>query len=517
MSTLSNIKKLLTEAVQALSVTSLNEATIGVLGDQLKKSLAELESTRLLDFEEIGDHIYDGVYLADSKGMTLYVNKSYERITGLRAEEVVGRSVHDLMAEGLYFNAVTPEVLRLKKRVDSVGQSLRNGARMLITGSPIFDQHGNIKLVVVVDREITDLDAMLVELEATKDKIRGVEAVNPLRQREISRLREKSSAELICSSRQMHEILMLVQRVADFDVTVLIQGETGVGKEIIATEIHGGSTRKDRPFICVNCAAIPATLLESELFGYEKGAYTGAAAKGKIGLFELADKGTILLDEIGDMPLELQSKLLRVLQQKELTRVGGTRPIQIDVRVIASTNRDLKALTQAEKFRADLFFRLNVFPITIPPLRERVEDIEPLARYFLDNFNLKYAKKVRIGRDGMDLLLGYAWPGNVRELQNVAERLVLISDRSTIITSDYLMPMLYPDQTCLVSKPKLIPSATAPNRTLKAIVEEVERSVIEQALREFGSTRKAAKTLGIDQSTIVKKAKRIGIRFPDEI
>ena len=298
------------------------------------------------NFEEIGDHLYDGVYLADGTGLTLYVNKSYERITGIKSGEVVGRYVQDLLAEGMYSNAVTPEVLRLKKRVDSVGQSSRNGARMLITGNPIFDAQGNVKLVAVIEREITDLDTMLIELEATKNKIRSVEAVDQRHRREIEHLRKKwGSAKLIGESRQVLEILALIRRVADFDVTVLIQGETGVGKEIVATEIHEGSRRRDKPFIRVNCAAIPASLLESELFGYEKGAYTGAATKGKIGLFELADKGTLLLDEIGDMPLELQSKLLRVLQQKELTRIGGTRPIPLDVRVIACTNCDLHALT----------------------------------------------------------------------------------------------------------------------------------------------------------------------------
>ncbi|GHU19117.1 hypothetical protein FACS189475_05750 [Betaproteobacteria bacterium] len=366
MVTLSDMKKLLLEAIQTLSVSPPNE-TFQTIGRQLKELLAKIESPEVFNFEEIGDHLYDGVYLADGKGLTLYVNKSYERITGIRSDEIVGRYVQDAMVEGLYSNAVTPEVLRLKKRVDSVGQSSRNGARMLVTGNPIFDQYGNVKLFAVIEREITDLDTMLIELdtmlielEATKDKIRGVEAANLLQQREIKHLHnEWSSTELICESYQIREILALVRRVADFDVTILIQGETGVGKEIIATEIHKSSVRKDKPFIRINCAAIPATLLESELFGYEKGAYTGASIRGKIGLFELADKGTILLDEIGDMPLELQGKLLRVLQDKELTRIGGTRSIPLDVRVIASTNCDLQAQTQAGKFRTDLFFRLK--------------------------------------------------------------------------------------------------------------------------------------------------------------
>ena len=517
MSSLSEMKQMLSDAIRAAAGARPDEAAWRALQARLEEMQDRIESPDVFDFEEIGDHLYDGVYLADGQGLTLYVNKSYERITGLQAHEVVGRYVRDLLAEGFYSNAVTPEVLRLRKRVDSVGRSARNGARMLITGNPIFDREGNIKLVAVIEREITDLDTMLVELEATKDKIRAVEAVDRRHQREIEHLRKEwGNAKLIGESRQIREILALVRRVADFDVTVLIQGETGVGKEIVATEIHEGSTRKDKPFIRVNCAAIPANLLESELFGYEKGAYTGAAAKGKIGLFELADKGTILLDEVGDMPLELQGKLLRVIQQKELTRVGGTRPIPLDVRVIAATNCDLQALTQGGKFRADLYFRLNVFPITIPPLRERPEDIAVLTSHFLGSYNVKYAKKVRISRAGEDLMRGYAWPGNVRELQNVVERLVLISEQSTVITGDCLLPMLHPGQARAGANPWIGTTATTPDRSLREIVDEVERQVIENAIREFGSTRKAAKTLGVDQSTIVKKAKRLGIRLVDE-
>lgn len=498
------------DAVRVLTENKGSDAERKLICSGLSAILNDSSSAQNFDFQEIGDHLYDGVYLADGKGLTLYVNKSYERITGLKASEVVGRYVQDLLADGVYSNAVTPEVLRLKKRVDSVGQSSRNGARMLITGNPIFGQDGEIKLVAVIEREITDLDTMLIELEATKDKIRGVEIVEMRNRREIEHLRkERGSAKLIGESRQIREILALVKRVADFDVTVLIQGETGVGKEIVATEIHESSLRKDKPFIRVNCAAIPPNLLETELFGYEKGAFTGAAPTGKIGLFELADKGTLLLDEIGDMPLELQGKLLRVLQQKELTRVGGTRAIPLDVRVIAATNCDLQALTQSGKFRADLFFRINVFPIAIPPLRSRPDDILLLAEHFFNDYNIKYAKKVRITRDALALFASYPWPGNVRELQNVIERLILISDQSCVLGGDSLFPMLRLEQPASYQDC----AATTPEKSLKEIVSEFERRIVEQALRQHGSTRKAAAVLGIDQSTIVKKVKRLQIRF----
>ena len=496
----------LDDAVSVLSENLASHVGREAAGSRSSAIRDECSLGQKLDFQEIGDHLYDGVYIADGTGLTLYVNKSYERITGLKASEVVGRYVQDLLAAGVYSNAVTPEVLRLKKRVDSVGRSSRNGSRMLITGNPIFDQDGKIKLVAVIEREITDLDTMLIELEATKDKIRSVEVVQMRNRREIEHLRkERRSAKLIGESRQIREILALVRRVADFDVTVLIQGETGVGKEIVATEIHESSLRKDKPFIRVNCAAIPSNLLETELFGYEKGAYTGAASAGKIGLFELADKGTLLLDEIGDMPLELQGKLLRVLQQKELTRVGGTRAIPLDVRVITATNCDLQALTQSGKFRADLFFRLNVFPISIPPLRSRPDDILLLAEHFFNDYNIKYSKKVRIAADALALFASYPWPGNVRELQNVVERLILISDQSSVLDGDSLLPMLRLEQP----GPDAAPASA--DKSLKEIVNEFERRIVEQSLRQHGSTRKAAAALGVDQSTIVKKAKRLQI------
>ena len=503
----------LANAARTLLSSSYDDAEIRRIANALCAFAEDYRSERNFNFEEIGDHLYDGVYLADGQGLTLYVNKSYERITGIRAHEVVGHYVQELLTKGIYSNAVTPEVLKLKKRVDSVGTSLRNGVRMLITGNPIFDANGNIKLVAVIEREITDLDTMLVELEATKDKIRSVEVNERHESRHLHT--ERTNVKLIGESRQVREILALIRRVADFDVTVLIEGETGVGKEIIATEIHESSSRRDKSFIRVNCAAIPANLLEAELFGYEKGAYTGAT-KSKIGLFELADKGTILLDEIGDMPLELQGKLLRVLQQKELTRIGGIRPIPLDVRVIASTNGDLKTLMQAGKFRADLYFRLNVFPITVPPLRERPEDIATLATHFLNSYNRKYAKKVRISRGGMELLIHYSWPGNVRELQNIAERLVLISEHSSLIMADHLMPMLHLNQAHNDGNSWKLALSTQPGKPLKSILSEIEKDLIVQAINEFGSTRNAAKTLGIDQSTIVKKAKRMGIRLSDD-
>lgn len=489
-----------TDEAEAVDGASLREIT--------ERSLTSLPSKEgdadgvVLDFQEIGDHLYDGVYIADGRGRTLYVNRSYLRITGIERSEVIGRNVAELVAEGLYTNAVTPEVLRSGKQVHSVGQSRRNGARMLITGNPIFGPDGEIKLVAVIEREITDLHQMQIELEASQEKIRAAEAEESLARREVEHLRNQvRSGELIGTSASIRQVLRTIRRIADFDVTVLVIGETGVGKEVVANELHAASRRADRPFVKINCAALPANLIEAELFGYERGAFTGAATQGRIGLFELADKGTILLDEIGDMPLELQSKLLRVLQDKQVTRIGGSRPRGVDVRIIAATNRDLRCAVREGRFREDLFYRLNVLPIEIAPLRDRPEDIALLARRFLEIHNRRCGKQVTLGLEAFDLLAGYGWPGNVRELQNIVERLVLVSDAQAIVGHGHLAALLDLDGA----------RSDTDGTTLKTRVENLERSLLIEALDRHGSTRRAATALGIDQSTLVKKAKRLGL------
>jgi PAS domain S-box-containing protein len=473
----------------------------------LEELLLELENVKNFDFRKIGDHLYDGIYLSDGKGTTLYVNKAYTRITGIRPEEVVGKNVRELLDQGMYRNAVTPEVIRLKKQVNSMGIISRNGTRMLVTGNPILDENGDVEKVVVIDREMTDLLKIKAELEASQQKMKVVEEDTLKSKQEIEHLRKLHlNNELIGCSPQIEAVIQQIQQVADFDVTVLICGETGVGKEVISNEIHINSTRSKGPFIKVNCAAIPATLLEAELFGYEKGAYTGAS-NSKLGMFELADQGTILLDEIGDMPMELQSKLLRVIQHKEVMRIGGRKPIKLDVRILAATNCDLKELVEQGKFREDLFYRLNVFPIYVAPLRTRVDDITEITDHFLNIYNAKYGKAIVIDDAGLEVMKNYAWPGNIRELQNIVERLVIVSEPSAVIGSKLISRFL---------NIPVLSSRHIEEQGLKKTVEELERKIIEKAIKKYGSTRKAAQALKIDQSTIVKKAKRLGVIISDE-
>lgn len=481
----------------------------GQLAALLAEALQSLGRATELDFREIGEHLYDGIYIADGTGKTLYINKAYTRITGITPEEVLGKNVEDILKEGLYKNAVTPLVIKSKRQVNSVGVSLKNNNRMLISGNPIFDESGNVKMVVVVDREITDLFSMKAELEATQQMIQAVEQDNCKNRQEIEHLRKlQFNNTLLGRSEKLQHVAKMIRQVAALDVTVLITGETGVGKEVVANAIHLDSTRKHGPFLKVNCAAIPANLLESELFGYDKGAFTGARATGKLGMFELADKGTLLLDEIGEMPLELQPKLLRIIQHQEVTRIGGARPVRFNVRLLSSTNQDLKTQVKRGTFREDLYYRLNVFPIDIPPIRERTEDIRVLAAHFVDHYNAKYGKGVSFCETAVPVLERYAWPGNVRELQNVVERLVIISEPGAVISPERVGQLLNVDPAyCDLLRQEV---------GLKDLVDDLERRTIASVLASCKSTRKAAQVLKVDQSTVVKKMKRLGMASCDE-
>ena len=317
--------------------------------------------------------------------------------------------------------------------------------------------------------------------------------------RELRR-QQAGDKQLSYRSAAMQSVMSLIQTVAPTDVTVLITGESGTGKELVANELYQQSDRRGKPFIKVNCAAIPSELLESELFGYEEGAFTGAKRAGKAGMFELANTGVILLDEIGDMPLPLQAKLLRVLQQRELVRLGGSRVVKLDIRVIASTNKDLREQVRQGGFREDLYYRLNVVPIALKPLRERKEDIVYLADQFCRNFDKKYGKDAHISPGGMELLLEYPWPGNIRELENLVERIVVTSS-GALINRDSVFAALSPGGLRFGGDGQ-------EGATLKRQVAAFEREVILHTIEREGSLRRAARALGVDHSTLVKKRRQ---------
>lgn len=307
---------------------------------------------------------------------------------------------------------------------------------------------------------------------------------------------------VIAYSVEMGRVLQLAAKVAPVNTTVLILGESGVGKEVVARFIHRTSPRRDGPFVNINCGAIPATLLESELFGYESGAFTGARREGKPGMIEVASGGTLFLDEISELSTDLQVKLLQVIQERKLVRVGGVKPLDVDIRIIAATNRDLAAMVARGEFRADLFYRLNVVPITIPPLRERPDDVIPLIYHFLDRYNRAHGYRKTISEEAREILTRYSWPGNVRELENLIERLVVTAEGDEIGAGDLPMQIL---EEGGARRPRVVVGGIMP---LRQAIEEVERQIIERALAEKRSTYSIARLLGVNQSTVVRKIKK---------
>lgn len=442
---------------------------------------------------------FDGIYVTDGQGKTLRLNEAYSRITGIKPEEVIGKTMHQLVEEGVYDQSVTVLVMEKLKPV-TITQEVKTGKSILVTGNPIFDDDGNLFRVVTNVRDITELNSLRQELEQAQE----------LRQHYQEQLNKyRASDKYVFKSHKAKELIDLVMRLGQVDSTVLITGESGVGKEIIVEILHSNSIRKDKPMVSINCGAIPESLLESELFGYESGAFTGAKKGGKMGLFEIANGGTIFLDEIGELPLLLQVKLLRVIQEREITRVGGTKPVKVDVRIIAATNRDLWEMVLKDHFRRDLFYRLNVVPVNVPPLRERKEEIPALASHFMHLFNSKYELNKRLDSSVITKLINYDWPGNIRELENVIERAVVTYPGDVIY--DICLPESNDESDgCLQMKN----SSAIPK--LKSAVENLEKHLIENALKRCGSTRKAAAVLGVSQPTVVRKAARYGVVIEEE-
>lgn len=467
------------------------------VGSIKSKELAHIIALQKLSFqlESIIESSYDGIYITDGNAKTIKINKAYERITGLNRYDMIGKYMQDLVDDQVLSESVTLLVLK-RRKVTTISQEFKTGKKALVTGNPIFDKKNQITMVVTNVRDVTELADLRTELNKNRElALKYYSTIEELK------LQMAKSEHLVVEDENNMRVLELAQRIARVDTTVLILGETGVGKEEIAKLIHRNSLRKDGPFVKINCGAIPANLIESELFGYEKGAFTGASNEGKIGLFEVAEGGTLLLDEIGELPFSMQVKLLRVLQEQEIKRIGGTKSIRVDVRILAATNKDLEQMVYEGSFRGDLFYRLNVVPITILPLRDRKKDILPLAFLFIDQFNKKYNMNKSLTYSANSCLLNYEWPGNVRELKNIIER-VVVTAKSDEITDDDM-----PDKIQCKSNDKVMmePDQIVP---LKQALNHVEERMINRAFNEYGNVRDAAKALGIDASTFVRKRQK---------
>jgi PAS domain S-box-containing protein len=446
------------------------------------------------ELDAIIENSYDAIYITDHKGTTIKTNSAIERITGIPKEYYLGKNTKDLMRRGILKDSVTFKVLEQRRPVTLVQNNFA-GKETLMTGMPVFNEAGDIEKVVTNIRDLSELNQLHDELNKALE-------LNDQYRKELEKLKTKArlDPDVIVESKHMIDIYDMADRIADFDATVLILGETGVGKDVLARHIYRSSNRYGKgEFIKVNCGAIPDDLLESELFGYEAGAFTGANRSGKPGLFELAHKGVIFLDEVGELPLSLQVKLLRFLQEKQIQRVGGTKPKSVDVRLIAATNRNLKEMLEKGTFREDLYYRLHVIPIYIPPLRERKEDILPLVQYFLNHFQEKYRIAKEFSRELKDFFYHYHWPGNVRELSNLVERLVLIVPSKVITLED--LPDEYRNK-------EEIPAHTVKIKSLKDAVESAECEILTIAVQKFDSTYKIAEELGTSQATIVRKLKK---------
>lgn len=452
--------------------------------------------------DAIIEHSFDGIYITDKHATTIKINHAYEEITGLKKEEVLGRNMADLVREKIISVSGSLLVLRDKKPV-TLAQHFKTGKHALITSSPIFDRNGELVMVVTNVRDLTEIYNLKREVQEK------TETMEKLRM-ELELIHNCHDQEIIVKDEATVSAMLLANRVAPMDTPVMLLGETGVGKEVMAKYIYHQSTRAKNTFIKVNCGAIPENLIESELFGYEKGAFTGASKAGKMGLFEVADQGTLFLDEVGELPRDMQVKLLRVLQEQEITRVGSVRPIKIDVRIIAATNRDLEKMVQNNTFREDLYYRLTVFPIYIPPLRERCNDITLLAQFFLDKLNHKYNLNKCFSDLSIQLLNEYSWPGNIRELKNVVERAIIISNDNEIKPENLHINQAKGVHSAVENIKSHASSGAFTPKTadLKATLDRMEFEYLEQAYQEHGNVRAAAKSLNMTASTFVRKRQK---------
>ncbi|BAF59953.1 transcriptional regulator [Pelotomaculum thermopropionicum SI] len=473
------------------------------------RNMGILEARRFAsELEQVLEASHDGIFITDGQGVILRVNSAWERICGISRDFVVGKNAQEMVDKGFWSESAAICALKAKKEVTIMLKMTKGekvGQKIMATGIPVMDDEGNIKRVVVNVRDITEIVNLRDQLEETQQLNEKYAA-----ELEQMRIQHVQYDNIVASSPKTKRVLDMAAQVAKVDSTVLITGESGVGKEIVANVIHCLSHRSKGPLIKINCGAIPENLLESELFGYEPGAFTGARKQGKPGMFELAEKGTLFLDEVGELSLNLQVKLLRVLQDHEVLRVGGLKPIPVDVRIVAATNKDLMEMVRKEKFRDDLYYRLNVVSIEIPPLRERREDIPLLALHFLEKINKKYGFNKRFAPDVIDRLSAYPWPGNIRELENVIERVMVMTKSDEIRTIH--LPGNIKNLSSLQND--IMFSEIMP---LKKAVEHVEKHLIEQALKKYGSTRKVARALKVNQSTIVRKIKKYKLSAGQEL
>jgi transcriptional regulator with PAS, ATPase and Fis domain len=471
-----------------------------ILSEEWKHTIQELKYVKSLydDLQAIYSSSHEQILVVDSMGQIMRVGGKFlsDFWSMDTPDSLIGRNISEFEQDGVFQPNIV-ELCSKKGQKLSCVQETNKERRIWSVATPIY-YNDKLEKVIVISRDISEMNQLQQELEIVKRKTDEYK-------QELDQFKNKKGLKkkIIYRSKVMENLIDGLKRIAMVDSTVLLNGESGVGKEVFANAIHELGKRKDQPFIRVNCGAIPSSLIESELFGYEKGAFTGADQKGKPGFFELANCGTIFLDEISELPLNMQVKLLRVLQEKEMIRVGGVRTVKVDIRIIAATNRNLLELVKEDKFREDLYYRLNVIPIEVPPLRKRAEDIVPLSIHFLQQVNQGYQLEKSLSREALEVLENYHWPGNVRELQNIIERLI-VTTKGDFVNREDVLDILYKKAEEVRAKPivfELMP--------LKDAVEELEIQLIKLGLQKYGTAAKVSEVLGVSKATISRRMNKL--------
>jgi PAS domain S-box-containing protein len=466
--------------------------------------------------EDILDSIDDPVYVLNNKGGFIFANKALIEVTGYSRRELLEFNAIELVKDGVIDHSVTKTVLKSRNKVIGCQHVKKKNSlvnSLMITSSPIFDAKGDVKYLVGVLKNISEINEIYREAVLKNE-------VSVFKHKDYED-NQTVVKDIIAESSEMKKLLDMVAKLASYDTSLLILGESGTGKEVIASFVHNVSPRSEKTMIKINCASLPENLLETELFGYEKGSFTGASDKGKIGLIEMAHNGTLFLDEIDSLPILLQAKILRAIETKMIKRIGSVKEKYIDFRLITATNADLNELVKEKKFRQDLYFRLNVVPVKIPALRERPYDIIPLAIYFLKYYCSKYNKNKQFSKKVFDSLIEYEWPGNVRELKNFVERMVVMSLTSVIELTDVPKGILEDfsikeNDTAFISKDMDYDTGKndtnylfdIENNSYKELMARYEEELIKHALLKYKSTYKTAEILGINQSTVFRKKKK---------
>lgn len=443
----------------------------------------------------------DGIWVTDGEGVITNVNRASLELNGLKGENLIGKNVRSIVARGGVDQAVTLEVMKHKRQISLIQHIKSTDRQILATGTPVFDDNGELTLIVVNERDLTEMNNLRRDLAIARQSQETVS--NELKSLLVLEL---AGSGIVAESRSMRQILAAALKLAQLNVSnILLSGESGVGKGVLAKFLHNNSRRKEKPFLSINCAALPESLFEAELFGYESGAFTGAREGGRMGLLNLAQDGTLFMDEIGELPLSQQAKLLTCLDSNEYMPIGGSRPETVNCCLIFATNKDLEALVRQRRFRKDLFYRLSAFNLHLPPLRGRLEDIFELARSFLDKCNAEFQTSRYLSKEALGLLQKHPFQGNVRELRSLIRKAVVMSEDDDL--AGFLHHSLHPPAEEEVA-------GEQPRTTLPQAVAALERELLLKARAMHSNTRQMAEYLGVNQSTVVRKLSRHGLIEP---